>query len=61
MSHDAICVPGTPNSKRINIAIPISRALNPSCSVIYVIAVVEKVVVAACVKAAATRNHLIAA
>jgi hypothetical protein len=60
LSQAAIRVPGTPKSSSINIAIPFSRDVNPSCSVMYVMAIVEKVVVAAWVKAADTRNHLIA-
>mmetsp|Transcript_15607 Transcript_15607/g.29046 ORF Transcript_15607/g.29046 Transcript_15607/m.29046 type:complete len:82 (-) Transcript_15607:1070-1315(-) len=60
VSQAAIRVPGTPNSSNIRMAVPFSRESNPSCSVMYVMAIVEKVVVAACVNAADTRNHLMA-
>jgi hypothetical protein len=39
---------------------PFSRDVNPSCSVMYVMAIVEKVVVAACVNDADIRKNLIA-
>lgn len=59
-SHAATRVPGIPASKRRRMAIPFSRDVNPNCSVIYVMAIVENVVVAASVNAADTKNHLIA-
>jgi hypothetical protein len=56
----AIRVPGIPASRRRRIAIPFSLDVKPNCSVMYVMAMVENVVVAASVNAADTRNHLIA-